>query len=283
MVSRLYRSFGVCPSDTLEEKVVMERLHFAISLAASAGRLGLRYFRSIGDLKIESKGHQDAVSEADRAVERHIRDAIAAAYPDDGILGEEYGLEGGSSDYIWVIDPIDGTMNFINSIPVWAVVIACVRSSETVIGVIHDPNHNETFAAEKGCGATLDGRSINVVASAELISGTVAIGISNRAAPASAGRVVDGLMQRGGLFARNASGALGLAYVAAGRFLGYCEPHMNAWDCIAGILLIEEAGGRAHAFDLDEMLANGEMVIASAPGIFEELVDISISAFDVGS
>ena len=259
----------------------MDRLQFAIKLAESAGQLALRYFRSNSDLEIRSKGHQDAVSEADMAVERLIRDAIHKAYPDDGILGEEYGRENGVSDFIWVIDPIDGTMNFINSIPVWAVVIACVQSSETVIGVIHYPSYNETFAAEKGNGATLNARPINVAAWAELTTGTVAIGISSRSPPAIAGRLVDGLVQRGGLFYRNASGALGLAYVAAGRFLGYCEPHMNVWDCIAGMLLVEEAGGRVFEVNPDEMLVDGERVIVSAPGIFDELVEISLSAFDV--
>lgn len=258
----------------------MDRMQFAMQLAESAGQLALRYFRSVADLEITSKGHQDAVSDADIAVERFIREAIQAAFPDDGILGEEDGRHDGTSGFTWVIDPIDGTMNFINAIPVWAVVVACVRGTETVVGVIHDPLQRETFAAEKSKGARLNGRHIDVATAATLASGTVAIGISNRASPAIAGRIVDGLMLRGGLFYRNASGALGLAYVAAGRFLGYCEPHMNPWDCIAGMLIVSEAGGMVFEIDPDEMLNNGERVIVAAPGIYDELVELSLLAFD---
>lgn len=259
----------------------MDRLQYAAQLAESAGQLALRYFRSLADLEVTSKGHQDAVSDADFAVERFIREAIQVAYPDDGILGEEDGRNDGASGFTWVIDPIDGTMNFINAVPFWAVVIACVRNTETIVGVIHDPLHQETFAAEKGKGARLNGRQIRVAPAATLSNGTVAIGISNRSSPAIAGRVVDGLMQRGGLFYRNASGALGLAYVAAGRFLGYCEPHMNAWDCIAGMLIVSEAGGLVFEIDTNEMLDNGEQVIVAAPGVFDELVELSLCAFDV--
>ncbi|MGI9426052.1 MAG: inositol monophosphatase family protein [Hyphomicrobiaceae bacterium] len=257
----------------------MDRLDFAISLAQSAGDLGLKYFRSIADLKITSKGHQDAVSDADLAVERHVRAAIGEAFPDDGLLGEEYGVETGKSGYTWVIDPIDGTMNFINSIPVWAVVIACVREPETVIGVIHDPNANETFSAQHGKGAFLNGRPISASAETDLTKGTVAVGISNRSNPACATRIVDGLMQRGSLFHRNASGAIGLAYVAAGRFLGYCEPHMNPWDCVAGLLLISEAGGRTYDSDLSTMLDRGDQVIAAGAGVYDEVLDLATHAF----
>ena len=113
----------------------------------------------------------------------------------------------------------------------------------------------------------------------DLSKGTVAVGISNRSDPACATRMVDQLMQRGSLFHRNASGAISLAYVAAGRFLGYCEPHMNAWDCIAGLLMIDEAGGRTHAFALQTMLESGEKVIAAGAGAYDEIHDIATQSF----
>src|SRR4051794_24118806 len=121
------------------------RLDVALGIAREAGELGLRHFRSLELLSIQSKGHQDLVSNADREVELFIRAAIARWFPDDGIVGEEHAPTPGTSGHVWVIDPIDGTANFVRGIPAWCVVIACVDQGITEIGIIHEPSTGETF------------------------------------------------------------------------------------------------------------------------------------------
>ncbi|RUW51270.1 inositol monophosphatase family protein, partial [Mesorhizobium sp. M8A.F.Ca.ET.021.01.1.1] len=157
------------------------RMRFAIDLARRAGELGLRYFRDLDSLTIESKGHQDLVSQADREVELFIRAAIAADYPRDGIVGEEHASVAGSTGHVWVIDPIDGTANFVRGIPAWCVVIACARDGETIVGVIHEPSTGETFHGRLGGGAFVNGRPMRTSAATSLEEGSVGTGFSNRA------------------------------------------------------------------------------------------------------
>src|SRR6187401_1019065 len=130
-----------------------ERLNFARDLAVRAGELGMEFFRKLDSLTIESKGHQDLVSEADREVELFVRRELAAAYPEDGVIGEEHAPTPGTSGYVWVIDPIDGTANFVRGIPAWTVVVACVKDGTAVVGVIHEPSTGETFHGWRGGGA----------------------------------------------------------------------------------------------------------------------------------
>ena len=255
-----------------------DRQMMARRFAVAAGELALRYFGQAG-LTVDRKGHQDLVSEADQAVERQLREAIADAFPDDAIVGEEEDPAAGNSGFTWVIDPIDGTANFVVGIPAWTVVLAGVRGGQTQIGVIHDACHGETFAAIRGRGASLNGTPLALGGDARLSEGTVGIGYSNRVTQKGVVRLMQGLLEEGGVFLRNASGALSLAYVAAGRLLGYSEEHMNAWDCLAGQLIIEEAGGRIEVQDADRMIAEGGRVIAGAPGVFDDLLRISNQAF----
>ena len=255
------------------------RLDFAIDLARKAGELGLEYFRRLDTLTITSKGHQDLVSEADRDVETLVRDEIAKAYPDDGIVGEEHGRIDGSSGYIWVIDPIDGTANFVTSIPQWCVIIACVRDRETVIGVIHDPCSGEVFSAGRGSGAFVDGREIKASQTGSLKVGSVGVGFNGRTAASDATNCVSALIAEGGIFFRNASGGLMLAYAASGRLIGYVEAHMNAWDCLAGLLIAEEAGNGVEAVDAADALDNGARIVVGAPGVFDDLKRIAETSF----
>jgi len=251
----------------------------AEAIAKSAGALALRYFKAQDDLVIDMKGHQDFVSQADREVELLVRADLARAFPDDAIVGEEHAPKPGTSGFTWVIDPIDGTANFVSSIPYWCVVIAGVKDSLTQIAIIHDPIHDECFVAVRGKGATLNGKPIHVSKGRSLREGSVAIGVSGRAAPERFQAVVKGVTDAGGVIVRNASGALSLAYTAAGRFLGYTEAHMNSWDCLAGQLLIAEAGGVIEDQDADDMIAHGGRVIAAAPDVFDDLLRISTAAF----
>ncbi|MEP3427520.1 MAG: inositol monophosphatase family protein [Roseibium sp.] len=256
-----------------------ERLDFAVELARKAGELGLEYFRKLDTLTITQKGHQDLVSEADRNVETLIRKDIAAAYPEDGILGEEHGVEEGKTDYTWVIDPIDGTANFVCGIPQWCVIIACVYQGQVIAGVIHDPVANETFKAYAGGGAFLNDKPIKVSDSTSLSVGSVGVGFNGRSAITDAVNVVGGVVSKGGVFFRNASGGLMLAYTASGRLIGYVESHMNAWDCLAGMLMIKEAGGNVMEQDITNSLYHGARIVVGAPGVFPDLLEIAESSF----
>ena len=255
-----------------------QRVRFAIDLARRAGDLGLKYFRDLDSLTIESKGHQDLVSDGDREVELFIRAAIAAAYPQDGIVGEEHAAVEGSTGHVWVIDPIDGTANFVRGIPAWCVVIACAKDGEAVVGVIHEPSTGETFHGRRGGGAFVNGRPIKA-STAGLGEGSVGTGLSNRAETKHVTVLIRTLLADGGVFFRNASGALMLAYVAAGRLLGYVEEHMNAWDCLAGMLLVEEAGGMVLKPDPKTVLAHGTQVIAGGIHVFPKLQALCAQAF----
>jgi myo-inositol-1(or 4)-monophosphatase len=224
---------------------------------------------------IESKGHQDLVSDADRATETMIRDALAARWGDDGIVGEEHGRKHGTTGFDWVIDPIDGTANFVRGIPHWCVSIACAKHGVPVVGVIYDPCTDELFQTTSGGGAFVNGRRLRVAQGHSLTEGSVATGVSGKSDTARATALVHEVLAPGGMFFRSASGALMLAYVAAGRLLGYVEDHMNSWDCFAALLMVEEAGGRYRPLDPGRALDNGMQVVAGGPGIYPLLEDIA--------
>jgi len=261
------------------EHPVTSRYEFAKGLAREAGEKALEYFRSVGELVIEQKGAQDLVSNADRDVETFIRARLAARFPDDAIVGEEQDNVAGTSGYTWVIDPIDGTANFLTAIPAWCVVLAVVHDDTTKVGVIFEPSANEMFAATLGGGAELNGAPIKVSATRGLDTGSLGLGMNGRTPASQVISFMELLVEKGGIFFRNASGALMLAYVAAGRLIGYAEPHMNAWDCLAGQLLVAEAGGRLEKQSADQMLQTGGRVVCSAPAIFDELIEMSDRAF----
>ncbi|WP_310619909.1 inositol monophosphatase family protein [Flexibacterium corallicola] len=252
-----------------------ERFEFAVQLAEKAGKFAHEYFKDFTSLNLESKGHQDMVSEADRDTELFVRDALAKAFPNDGIFGEEYEPVEGKTGYTWVIDPIDGTANFVTGIPQWCVIIACVKDGEKEIAAIYDPCHQEMYAARKGAGATLNDKPISVSKSQSLSSGSLGFGFNGRSDSEQTAKAVEALLAKGAIFFRNASGGLMLSYVAAGRLIGYMEEHMNSYDCLAGLLLIEEAGGRVAPLDKNTMIAHGGRITAAAPGIYEDLLAIS--------
>ncbi len=256
-----------------------DRKAIAETIARSGGALALDYFAKLASLEIEDKGPQDFVTAADKDVETHVRALIEKAYPDDGIVGEEHAPKPSQSGYTWVIDPIDGTANFIANIPAWCVVIAVVKDDQTQIGVTYDPIHNEMFSAECNKGATLNGRPLICPADTALNRGSVSTGYSSRIEANHTIKVITAITDAGGVFHRNASGALSLAYVGAGRLIGYIEEHMNAWDCLAGQLLIAEAGGAIEPQNAQDMMKNGGRVVASSKGVFKDLQKIADAAF----
>lgn len=256
---------------------IEEKFDFACAVAREAGSLASRYFADLASLTIHSKGVQDMASEADINTENLIRSAVAAQYPDDAFLGEEsceeYQLD--PTRGIWVVDPIDGTQPFISGIPTWCIIIAYVENNVTEIGVVYDPVHNELFAARRGFGATLNGQPIRATSVQDVSSGLTGIGYSNRVTTEDTLGPLSRLMEKDGMFHRCGSGGLTLAYVACGRLIGYFEPHMNAWDALAGILLTCEAGGTARPFlTCDKSLLAGNKVIAAGKHVFNQLTAI---------
>lgn len=259
------------------------RLDFAKTLAKDAGALALSHFNNIGDLVIQSKGVQDMVSNADLEVETFVRDRIIATFPDDGIVGEEHGNKDSQSGHTWVIDPIDGTANFVASIPAWCVILACVQDDQTKIAAIYEPCHDELFWGALGEGAYLNDASMKVSGTKGLHDGSVGVGMNGRTATNHAVDVIRLLCDEGGIFYRNASGGLMLSYVASGRLIGYIESHMNAWDCLAGQLLIAEAGGTIEQQSANDMLKDGGRVVACAPIIFDKLKKMADIVFKPGA
>lgn len=275
----LFNRLNKMTADTSVPAELQSRFDVARAAALSGAVTAHNFFKDIDTLNIESKGFQDVVSNADRDVELKIRAQLESAFPDDGIIGEEHANRASQSGFTWVIDPIDGTANFVTGTPGWAVVIACVRNTDTVLGVIRDPISDETWTAIKGQGAFLNGRRINVMNGNSLEDGSTGVGFSNRVPRQMTIDSLVAIIEAGGIFYRNASGALMLAYVAGGRLLGYCEPHMNAWDCVAAILMVEEAGGKVQPYDRTRMLAAGERVVVATPGVYDQLVGITDRAF----
>lgn len=245
------------------------RADFCRQLALSAGALALQGFVRRDVETIEMKGPQNFLTETDAAVERHIRGRIAEAFPDDGFLGEETG--GVIRPLTWVVDPIDGTANFARGIGHFCIAIAVVTESEIEIGAIYNPVVDEMHFARRGHGATLNGKPIAVAHTARFDTACVELGWSNRLANADYIAALTHLLDLGANVRRSASGALGLAYVSDGRSDAYAELHMNAWDCLAGLLLVSEAGGLVAPFLRNDGLANGGPVLGSAPGIAEEI------------
>lgn len=251
---------------------IRARFDLACRLATEGGALAMTHFRNRDRLVIAAKASpQDIVSRADREVEDLIRGGIGAAFPDDAVLGEEGGAVPGQSGFLWVIDPIDGTSPFLAGLPHWCVVIALVRGGETVAAVTAHPLSGEAFTALRGGGAWLNGAALRCNADHGIDNSVVAIGASHRTDPDHVAGVISGLMRAGGIFYRNGSGALMLAQVAAGRLGGYYEPHMNPWDCLAGVLTITEAGGRARPVGADP---KGGVVLAAAPRVYDGLCAI---------
>ncbi|MDO5641876.1 MAG: inositol monophosphatase family protein [Paracoccus sp. (in: a-proteobacteria)] len=251
---------------------IAERLALAETIARDAGALAMRHFNARGDLAIGTKANaQDVFSAADRDVETLIRDAVSARFPGDGFLGEEFGLSTGTSGFTWVVDPIDGTSPFIFGLRDWCVSIAILQDMVTGAGVIFVPTGDEMFTCRQGGGAFLNGRRLSLDAQRTLGDGLTGFGANFRVPRASILRFLDELLDFGGMFIRNGSGAKMLAEVAAGRLVAYYEPHMNSWDCLAGLLLVREAGGVTGPLPDGDLLETGGPVIAAAPGAGDDL------------
>lgn len=256
---------------------VRVRLELARDLVGEAGRLALGHFADRAHLGVDTKlNGQDVVSVADRAVEELIRSSVAAAFPDDGFLGEEYGLQDSRSGWRWTVDPIDGTSCFVHGLPSWCISVALSDGhGRTRFGLILAPVTGELYEAVAGEGARLNGQPIQVDRQASLGTGLVGLGASHRVAAADISAVLQALLESGGMFVRSGSGALSIAEVAAGRLCAYYEPHINAWDCLAALLIVREAGGFTGDFPGEgRSLLQGGPVLAAAPQIAQPLNEL---------
>jgi myo-inositol-1(or 4)-monophosphatase len=248
------------------------RLLAAEAVAREAAALARRRFFD-SSFKVGFKGPQDYLTEVDGETEDLIAGRVHEAFPHDGFIGEETaGRPMRAGGAVWVVDPIDGTANFARGIPHFCVSIACVLDGVIEVGVIYDPVRDELFAARRGGGAFLNGTPIKPSDATSLANATVEVGWNMRA---GAHKYLD-LIRRVTLWGaapfRTGSGALGLAYVAAGRRDGYVEHHMNAWDCLAAILITQEAGGYVSNFLAGEGLTKGNPIIACAPGMKDAMI-----------
>ncbi len=225
--------------------------------------MALVHYRKIDELEIFEKSRNNFVSNADRSVELLLREAIARDFPEDGIMGEEYGHKPGRSGITWVIDPIDGTSNFVRGRPNWCVSIACLHGAEIVAGCIYDPVHNELYLASSNTASTRNGRPIHVTTTKELDRATVGVGLKQSKGDSSGLAMLTRMVEAGARLHCNSSGALSLAYVADGRLDAYVERHLHSWDFFAGALIVRQAGGNMRDFDPTAALTAGAPVIAS--------------------
>jgi myo-inositol-1(or 4)-monophosphatase len=252
------------------------RLGVAREVIREAGQMAVDYFNRRESLAITRKGAQDLVSEADRRCEELIVSRLSAAFPCDGFLGEEGGAHDLDAEAIWVIDPIDGTHNFLTGIPFWCLSIGLVVNGEAVIGVIYHPANEELFSARHGRGAFLNEAPIRVSGETDVKRARIGVGFSFRRPVTEHVRAIERLLCAGCEYLRLGSGALALAYAATGRFDGYWERHINAWDVAAGLVLVREAGGWTSDFFTGNGLARGNEVLAATPALVEPLSRLTL-------
>lgn len=253
-------------------------LNVAVRAAREAGKIINRASLDIDLVRVAQKAANDFVTEVDRAAEQAIIDTLLKAYPQHGILGEETGSTQGNpdSEFQWIIDPLDGTTNFIHGMPVYAVSIALVHKGVIQQGVVYDPTRDELFTASRGAGAFLNSRRIRVSTRTRLEDSLIGTGF-----PFRKGDDFDAYLdmfkqiaQRCVGLRRPGAAAIDLAYVAAGRYDGFFEFGLKPWDLAAGALLITEAGGLVGNFNGDaDYLHRGE-VVAATPRVFAQLVSI---------
>lgn len=253
-----------------------ERYEAAQRVIREAGEIAMGMFQRREELVIEEKGVQDMVSIADRMVEDHIRAHIDTHFRGDAVVGEERGGSGARDGFIWVIDPIDGTACFVNGMHAWCISIGIMYDGEPVIGVVYDPNADELFHACKGQGAYLKDKQLRVNGTGSLSGGVLGVGFSHRVSTGTFLPFLRDVLSNGGMFIRNGSGALMIAYVAAGRLIGYFEPHINSWDCLAGIVLVREAGGMSNAFLANNGLEHGNPILVAGHALYQVLEPLSL-------
>jgi myo-inositol-1(or 4)-monophosphatase len=248
-------------------------LNIAVRAARRAGDIIVRAIPRLDGIEVHTKGRNDYVSEVDRMAEADIIETIRRLHPDHAFLGEESG-ETGKGDVVWIIDPLDGTTNFLHGFPTFAVSIACQIRGRLEHAVVFDPMRQEMFTASRGDGAQCEGRKIRVSKQTTLEGSLIATGFPFRADSPWLDEylaMLKTVMTRAAGLRRPGAAALDLAYVAAGRVDGFWEMGLKPWDTAAGTLLITEAGGRVGTIFGDEYKQGGH-IIAGTPKVYAALV-----------
>jgi myo-inositol-1(or 4)-monophosphatase len=243
-------------------------LNIMVGAALKAGRALARDFGEVENLQVSLKGPANFVSAADRRAEKVIVDELRKARPAYGFLTEETGeIPGTDKTHRWIVDPLDGTTNFLHGVPIFSVSIALERDGEVVAGVVYNPVMNELYAGEKGTGAFFNDRRLRVAARKELADALIATGIPHLGRPAQDRFLSElgALMKQVAGVRRCGSAALDLAWVAAGRFDGFWEHALSPWDVAAGILLVREAGGIVTDADGGDRALTGVSILAANP------------------
>ncbi|MDQ5753144.1 inositol monophosphatase [Klebsiella variicola] len=256
-----------------ESEALQARYRLACELAKAGAELAFEYYQQREALTVDHKGDdlQDVVSVADKRVEAFVKQRIQSAFPQDGFLGEESGTRLPDARILWVVDPIDGTSCFLNGLHTWCLSLAIVADGEPVIGVVYDPNHRELFHALRGHGAWLNDAPIRPHPATTVKEGVMGVGTSHRVTPADFLPFLQALLSDGGMFIRNGSGALMSAWAAAGRLIGYYEPHMNPWDALPGLVLMREAGGSSNDFLAQEGIQRGNPLLLASQTLYPQL------------
>jgi myo-inositol-1(or 4)-monophosphatase len=251
--------------------------NIALRAARQASQGMVRAMDRLDVLTVEEKARNDLVSEVDRDAEAVIIEALHKAFPDHGIRGEEHGQSYPEGEFNWIIDPLDGTLNYLQGIPHFCISIAAMKGNRVEHGVIVDPTRNEEFVASRGSGAQLNGKRIRVTRTVKVENAVLSTGIP----PGSIASELDAYMRILSRFTGEAkavrrlgSAALDLAYVAAGRFDGFFEPGLKPWDIAAGVLLVREAGGFIGDFAGGDKFFESGDIVAANPKLFKALIQI---------
>jgi myo-inositol-1(or 4)-monophosphatase len=248
-------------------------LNIGVRAARRAGEIIVRSLQRLESLEVSSKGRNDYVTDVDRAAEREIIAVIHKHYPQHAILAEESGRSG-DNDMVWIIDPLDGTTNFLHGFPVFAVSIACEQRGRLECAVVYDPMRQEVFTAARGAGAHLENRRIRVSKQRGLEGALLATGFPYREDQRYADAYIEmfkALMVHVAGIRRPGAAALDLAYVACGRVDGFWEMGLKPWDTAAGTLLIQEAGGRIGTLT-GAPYAQGGNLVAGSPRVYEAML-----------
>ena len=252
--------------------------NIALRAARTAADFIAQSFDRPDERKITTKSANDFVSDVDRRAEEIIIEMISSTYPDHGFLAEESGVTDKDSEFTWIIDPLDGTLNFLQNIPHFSVSVAVMKGKHLEHGVIVDPIRNEEFVASRGYGAQLNGKRIRVSPKTKLSESVMGTGIP----PTSVGTRLDEYMEMFKAFTgtcrsmrRMGSAALDLAYVAAGRSDGFFEPGLSKWDIAAGIVLVREAGGFISDLSGGERYWESGDIIAANPKLLRQIVQVT--------
>lgn len=248
----------------------------AVKAARRAGTIITRASQDVGALKIRSKTYNDFVSEVDHAAEAAIIEVLKDAYPDHGFLGEESGDTNPDAENIWIIDPLDGTTNFLHNFPQYCVSIALMQRGQLTQAVVYDPNRNDLFTATKGRGAFLNDKRIRVTNRVKLQDSLVGTGFPFRdfSHLDSYMPMLRDMIKKASAIRRPGSAALDLAYVAAGYLDGFWEIGLSKWDIAAGALLVQEAGGIVADFEGNESWLDTGNIVAANPKVFAQMLQV---------